>query len=128
MAEDFIKVIEDGMEKSKTTTSTIKPTTKKKSTKKPEPIEEPVEDEMEIVDDIVDDNTVPFDIDDTEDVMITLDDARMAAIRSAFKNSNADIKSKVKSYLVEYGNKLVDTMKNSDVDAIESILGLSDEV
>lgn len=127
--DEFIKAITDAINSaSGDEISETKPTTKKKTTKKAEPIEKPTNDEMEIVDNVVDE--APFDIEetDTEDAMITLDDARMVAIRSAFKNSSADIKSKVKSYLVEYGNKLVDTMKSSDVDAIESILGLSDEV
>ena len=127
MAAEFIKIVEEGMEKSKTNFDS-KPTTKKKSTKKSEPIDEPTDKTFNIDDSCIDELPIVEDIFDEDDVMITLDDTRMAAIRSAFKNSSADIKSKVKSYLVEYGNKLVDTMKSSDVDAIESILGLSDGV
>jgi DNA topoisomerase-1 len=37
-------------------------------------------------------------------------------------------KAKVKEHLVDYGGKLSAEMKSSDVNAIESILGLSDEV
>lgn len=127
MAEDFIKIVEEGMEKSKTDfTAKPTPTTKKKSIKKPKPVEEPIE---EIVDDTTDE--IPFDIDETfeeDDAMITLNADRLAAIRSAFKGADAGTKAKVKEYLVNYGNKLSDTMMASDVDAIESILGLSDEV
>ena len=123
MAEEFIKTVEEGMEKSKTE-FTSKPTTKKKTTKKPEPIEEPVEDEMEIVDE------VPFDIEEevVEDTMITLDADRLAAIRAAFKSADATTKASVKKHLADYGNKLSDTMSKEDVDAIENILGINDEV
>ena len=152
MAADFIRIIEEGMEKSKTTftttstTTTEKKPTTKKSTKKPSVKEEDdelmeqlraaveqAEDKNE-----VEDSTPPFDIDDemdifaeeetAEDEMITLDDARMGAIRNAFKAANATQKAEVKKHLVDYNNKLCDTMRQSDVDAIESVLGLSDEV
>lgn len=102
---------------------TEKKTAPKKTTKKP-PVEEPVE----VVEDVVDD--VPFDLEDTveEPVMVTLGDDRMTAIRNAFKSSDADTKAEVKKHLMNYGNKLVATMDQNDVLAIESILGLSDEL
>ena len=125
MAEDFIKVIEEGMEKSKTTTSTTKPTAKKKTTKKPEPIEEPIDDEMEIMDDVVDE--APFDIDDDifddEDENVTPVDADvLAKIRTKFKAADADIKAEVKTILANYGGKLATEMKPSDVKSIQKIL------
>lgn len=134
MAADFIKIVEEGMEKSKTEFATK--STKKKSTKKSEPVvEEPVE---EIVEESVIDTDesaeLPFDVEDDadifeeEDTMITLDDARLKAIRAAFKAADAGTKAKVKEHLVNYNGKLSDTMMSSDVDAIEEILGLSDEV
>ena len=134
MAEDFIKIVEEGMEKSKTEFTVKSP--KKKSTKKAEPIEEPAE---EIVEnpaiDTDESMDLPFDVeddanifDDDEDAMITLDDARLKAIRAAFKGAEASTKAKVKEHLADYGNKLSDTMKSSDVDAIENILGINDEV
>ena len=127
MAAEFIKTVEDGMEKSKTNfTTKAKPITTKKSIKEPEPIEEPVEDENDILDD-----EVPFETEDLfeeEDTMITLDDVRLKAIRAAFKGSDAKTKDKVKEHLADYGNKLSSEMKTSDVNAIEEILGLSDEV
>lgn len=129
-ATKLIQTIEEGMEKSKTNfTTKAKPTITKKSIKAPEPIEEPVKDENDILDDVVDE--VPFETEDLfeeEDTMITLDDARLKAIRAAFKGSDAKIKAKVKEHLVDYGDKLSDTMKTSDVNAIEEILGLNDEV
>lgn len=81
-----------------------------------------------------DDLDIPFDIDEPEDEVvdenpiITLDDARLDAIRAAFKGADAATKAKVKKHLVNYNNKLSAEMHVSDVDAIESVLGLSDEV
>jgi hypothetical protein len=60
--------------------------------------------------------------------MITLDADRLTAIRNAFKGADASVKAKVKTHLTAYGNKLADTMAQSDVNAIEEILGLNDEV
>ena len=137
MAADFIRIVEEGMEKSKTDFTVKKATTTKKSTKKPVVEEEiePVEENNE-----VDDNTPPFDIDEEMDIfskeeteevadeVITLDEERLSAIRNAFKSAESKVKAEVKKHLVEYSNKLCDTMKASDVNAIEEILGLSDEV
>ena len=131
--DEFIKAVTDAINSAgEDEISTTKSTTKKKTTKKAEPVEEPIEesvaDEMEIIEDVIDE--APFDIEetDTEDTMITLDAAREAPIRAAFKSADAETKAKVRAHLADYGNKLSDTMKSSDIDAIESILGLSDEV
>ena len=136
MAAEFIKTVEDGMEKSKTNFTTKK-SGSKKTTKKPEPVVKEEEIEEDIKHDIetnagdemygIDEGKLPFDVDE-EDTMITLDIDRLTAIRNAFKGSVASVKTEVKKHLVEYGGKLSDTMKQSDIDAIESILGLSDEV
>jgi hypothetical protein len=149
-AANLIKTIEDGMENSKSTPTTKKTTTKK-TAKKSEPVVEegPDEEDMELLaalketlakgEDSAADDDVPFDTDDVdifneeeetadEDVIITLDDDRLNAIRSAFKASDASIKAKVKTHLVNYNNKLSAEMKTSDVNAIEEILGLNDEV
>ena len=125
--------------------------TTKKSAKKPEPAPAPVEevDDDEILEqlkvafddtDAVEDDA-PFDTEEDvdifeeeeeveieEDAVITLSDTRLAAIRSAFKSADDDAKAEVKKHLVDYGKKLSAEMKNSDVTAIEKILGLSDEV
>lgn len=141
-AELFLKTCEEGMAKSKLDFSTKKTSksTTKKTTKKPEPVteDEELDDIVEqlkvaanIVDDEISDDSVPFDIDEPEeevDEVITLDAARLTAIRTAFKSADAGIKAEVKKHLADYGNKLSDTMKSSDVNAIESILGLNDEV
>ena len=130
--DEFIKAIKDAIEaERKSSAATV--TTKKKSTKKSEPVvEEPEVEDVTVVEDSVDDQP-PFDIEETvdifdEDEMITLDAERLTAIRAAFKVASQDVKDGVKKHLVEYGNKLSQTMKSSDVNAIESILGLSDEV
>lgn len=124
-ADEILKALKDAVGNG----STTKKSAPKKTTKKPEPVVE--EEEIEEVDEeVVDDGAVPFDIEEEfeEDAMITLDADRLTAIRTAFKAADAGTKAKVKEHLVEYGNKLSDTMKQSDVDAIESILVLNDEV
>lgn len=127
-----------------------KKTTAKKSTKKTKPAVEEEDDDItaalksvlgktEVEEESVDE--APFDIESEadvfsedeveevdEDAVITLDDDRLNAIRDAFRGSDAATKAKVKKHLVEYGNKLSNTMKTSDVNAIEDILGLNDEV
>ena len=151
--DEFIQAIKDAIEAERKSgnaaSTTTKKTTTKKTTKKPEPVIDEEEDElMEQLKTVLDnakvdkddsdeitDDAVPFDLDDEDDVeeidedtIITLDDDRLNAIRAAFKSSDAATKAKVKTHLVEYGNKLSDTMKAGDVNAIEEILGLSDEV
>lgn len=136
--DEFIKAITDAINSAGgDDTTTAKSVATKKTAKKPEPVEEYIEDERDLEDiemiaaqkEI--DDEVPFETEDLfeeEDTMITLDDARLKAIRAAFKGSDAKTKDKVKEHLADYGNKLSDTMKTSDVNAIEEILGLSDEV
>lgn len=140
MAAEFIKTVEEGMEKSKTNFDKKKSATKK-STKKPEPVVE----EEEIIEEVVTEateeiNDAPFDLEDdadifveeesidAEDGLITLDDARLGAIRAAYKAATKETKDEVKKHLANYGNKLSAEMMESDVIAIENILGLSDEV
>lgn len=154
--DEFIKAIQDAIEAERRSGNTTESKAAiKKSTKKSQVVETCPDDEEEdeltaklkaVVaqaeenSDVAEDNAPPFDVDEEiddifeeEDVaegdeMITLDDTRLAAIRKAFKGADADVKAKVKTYLANYNNKLSDTMKQSDVDAIESVLGLSDEV
>ena len=148
--DEFIKAIQDAINNAADGGSNAEPpvepkktTTPKKTTKKPEPVvvdEEPDEllEQLKATMEKVED-TVPFDIEEElddifeeeiieEDPMITLDDDRLGAIRAAFKSADATTKAKVKKHLTEYNNKLSAEMKQSDVDAIESVLGLSEEV
>lgn len=152
---EIIKALQDAIAEEKknpykvteNTTSEKKPT--KKTTKKVEPVVEEEDDltarlkavveKAETKDEMVEDDVVPFDIEDELDIfnedeagdadpIITLDDARLNAIRAAFKSANSTVKAQVKTHLAEYGNKLSAEMKQSDVDAIEETLGLNDEV
>lgn len=147
--DEFIKAITDAINSASgdETKPVVEKPTAKKPTKKPEPV---VEEDDELTaklravvkqakDDVVEDDEPPFDVDsEIDDIfeeepvevdeMITLDDDRLTAIRNAFKGADASVKAKVKAHLAAYGNKLSDTMSRSDVDAIESVLGLSDEV
>ncbi len=148
-AEGFIKAVEEAIAmkiaETEGTTDTKKKSAAKKSTKKPPVVEEEETNELldqlkETYGDVVEDDAVPFNVEDDvediieeevedEDAVITLDDARLKAIRVAYKNADAGAKAKVKTYLAHYeGNKLCAEMKASDVNAIEEILGLSDEV
>lgn len=146
--DEFIKAITDainsasGDESESVTKKTV--AAPKKTTKKPPVVEE--DDELleqlkAVVEKAEENDEPPFDVNEeiddifnedvetiNEDPMITLDTERLTAIRNAFKGAEASVKAKVKTHLAEYGNKLSDTMKQSDVDAIESVLGLSDEV
>ncbi len=135
--DEFIQAIKDAIEAERKNGKVSTKTTTKKTTKKPEPVieEEPDEEDVELLNAEIDldDDTPPFDIEDEvedifdeedDDEVITLDTSRLTAIRNAFKASEADIKAQVKTHLVEYGNKLSDTMKVSDVKAIEKILGI----
>lgn len=146
-AEEILKALKDAIG-SKSTTSTPTTTTTTKAPKKTKKTPVVVEEEPESDEDVlaalkstydmtadVTTGDVPFDMDDEdifaeepvdEDPIITLDGTRLTAIRNAFKSSDAGTKAKVKEHLVNYNNKLSDTMHKSDVDAIESVLGLSE--
>ena len=150
-AQGFIDAVEEAiaMKIGKSAEKTDKKPTSKKSTKKPEAVEAyPDEEEDELTAKLRavvekaeaknEDELPPFDVEDdmdifaeeetVEDEMITLDADRLTAIRNAFKGADASAKAIVKSHLTAYGNKLSDTMKQSDISAIEEALGLSDEV
>ena len=141
--DEFIKAITDAINSA--SGDDVKSVAEKTATKKKASVEEDDElmaqikalsNSMNAPAEEMEDDTPPFDIDEPEDIfeedaadeMITLDADRLTAIRNAFKSADASVKAKVKSYLVAYGNKLSDTMKTSDISAIEEALGLSDEV
>ena len=151
-ANEILKALKDAISSANGTTPTETKKTTKKTTKKPQVVETyPDEEEDELTaklkatlaqaeekSEVVEDEA-PFDVDSdiddifseeeiVEDEMITLDAERLTAIRNAFKGADPSAKAKVKTHLATYGGKLTDTMKQSDVNAIEEILGLSDEV
>lgn len=129
MAADFIRVVEEGMEKSKTNfnTSTTK-STPKKSTKPaptPAPISEPNPEEnwKEVADEDFD----LFDEEETlqeEEAVVPVDKETLTSIRSSFKSADADTKSQVKTVLSNYNGKLSSEMRPSDVEKIKTILGI----
>lgn len=143
MAKDFIDTIENALKAGRTDSESVVKKSTKKTTKKP-PVAEEEHDQEDIellaalreVVESAEEDAAPFDVEDEiEDIfeedadeLITLDTERLTAIRNAFKGADASAKANVKAHLVEYGGKLTDTMKTSDVLAIEEILGLNDEV
>ena len=103
MAEDFIKIVEEGMEKSKTNFSTKKTTTPKTAPKKPV---EPVADDLTAVEEVDEEviNETPFDVDEP-----TVDlESLCVDIRAAFKVADAETKKSVKAILTEKGNGKLD--------------------
>lgn len=148
-ADDILKALKDAINSANGVSTATKKTTTKKTTKKaePAPIAEEEDDLTTMLRAVVEkaqakdevEDEPPFDmgseVDDifeeeetVEDEMITLDAERLTAIRNAFKGADASAKAKVKTHLAAYGGKLTDTMKSSDISAIEEALGLSDEV
>lgn len=127
-AEGLIKAVEEAIAmKLGTTEEQVekKSTTKKKSTKKPEPVEEPVEeieDEMDIVDDITEDIEEDIFNEVEEETATPVDKDVLTAIRAAYKEAGADKKAEIKTILVNYGGKLANEMKPSDVKSIQKIL------
>lgn len=120
-AVKLIKTIEEGMEKSKTSSTSIK----KKSTKPtptPTPISEPEEDS-----EVADEDFDLFDEEETlqeEEAVVPVDKEILTEIRSNFKSADADTKSQVKSVLSNYNGKLASEMCPSDVEKIKEILGI----
>ena len=122
-AAKLIRTIEEGMEKSKTSSTSIK----KKSTKPtpaPTPISEPdPEENPEVSDEDID----IFDEEKTlqkEEAVVPVDKETLTEIRSNFKSADADTKSQVKSVLSNYNGKLSSEMRPSDVEKIKTILGI----
>ena len=113
MAADFIKIVEEGMEKSKTNFSTPKKVTTKHT---PAPIVE--EDEFEEEED----ETIPFDVDEDLDETIE-DEVDFAALRTEIRNKNktgtAEQKKAVKAILSATGKKLDEL---EDVEALTKML------
>lgn len=127
-ADEFIKAIKDAIEAEKNAT---KVTTKKKPIKKVEVVEEePTEEETVEEDPIAEEvieETEDIFAEEAEDITPVASET-LTAIRTAFKTADADTKAEVKVVLGNYGGKLANEMRPSDVKKIEAILGLDDEV
>ena len=129
-AEGFIKAVEDAIAM-KLGTTDDKP---KKSTKKKAPkVEEPVEEIEEVVEDVVEET--PFDLEEgiegdifgdelEEEAIAPVDKAALTAIRGAYKEADAKAKAEVKEILGNYGGKLANEMRPSDVNKIIEILDI----
>lgn len=125
--DEILKALKDAINSANGVSSEKKSTITKKA---PTPVveEKPVIEEEDDLSSIApDDNDIPFDLDEPvadEPAPIKLDKARLDAIRSAFRNADANAKKEVKKYLTNYENKLADEMMESDVLAIEKALGI----
>lgn len=99
--------------------------------KKPAPVVEESEADDDLSD-IAPDDDIPFDEDDIldeepvkeEPKLITMTADRLKKIRDANRTASDSVKKQVKSHLVAYGNKLSNEMYDTDVNAIEELLGI----
>ena len=112
MGAEFIRVIEEGMEKSKKTLGKKSPTPKVE--KKPEPVKEDINDDIEDeIDNIDPVDEVPF----TEDMASDYPDDLIGTIRTMFKDcEDKDLKSEVKELIAKHGK-----LNDCDEDALKEI-------
>lgn len=98
MASDFIRIVEEGMEKSKT-----KYKSSGSKTVTPAPAEEKYEEPDDIDDEVADNDDVPFDIDE-DDSTDNYPNNLKEVIRKEFKElEDEDTKAEVKRIIAEYG-------------------------
>ena len=112
MGAEFIRVIEEGMEKSKKTLGKKSPTPKVE--KKPEPVKEDINDDIEDeIDNIDPVDEVPF----TEDVTSDYPDDLIGTIRTMFKDcEDKDLKAEVKELIAKHGK-----LNDCDEDTLKEI-------
>ena len=112
MGAEFIRVIEEGMEKSKKTLGKKSPTTKVE--KKPEPVKEDINDDIEDeIDNIDPVDEVPF----TENIVSDYPDDLIGTIRTMFKDcENKDLKAEVKELIAKHGK-----LNDCDEDVLKEI-------
>lgn len=122
MSEEFIKTVEDGMEKSKTLGTPIKKT-KKIITKSEPQIEDEVIEEKQVVEDTEDDVDT---VEESEDLFQDEDNVEdvnaedlVIEIRSIFKSASKEQKEQIKELVAPVGGKL-----NADVpiDVLQEVL------
>lgn len=135
-AEGFIKAVEDAIAmKLGTAEDKPKKTTKKKAPKveetitKDESIDEIDEDlkaeyEAHTGDEMYGIEEDIFEDELEEEDVAPVDKDTLTAIRAAYKVANSEVKDKVKTVLADYGNKLANEMRPSDVTKIKNILGI----
>ena len=122
MAEDFIKIVEEGMEKSKTNFTVKKKTTAKKEEIKPVPTPEVTEEDDDLSSIAPDDDIFDDIGGESEPTPIKLDKKRLDAIRAAFRGAGDDVKKEIKKILANYSGKLAEEMYEVDVISIETLL------
>ena len=112
MGAEFIRVIEEGMEKSKKTLGKKSPTPKVE--KKPEPVKEDINEDIEDeIDEIDPVDEAPF----TEDVTSDYPDDLIGTIRTMFKDcEDKDLKAEVKELIAKQGK-----LNDCDEDALKEI-------
>ena len=140
MAKDFIETVESALKAGRGDAQPVKLAATQKKEVKPMSLKDFV-DEKDLTneeDDLSsiapDESDIPFDTEDNdifdepevkkEPKLIKLTDARLTAIRKAFREASDEDKKKVKGYLKNYDNKLSAEMYESDVISIETILQL----
>ena len=133
MAKDFIKVVEDGIEGSKTNFSSVYPTTTKKSppvyrAETPDPVPGNEEDGINTPDiDDLDPDTSGVDLDmDDEDAALTIEDLR-AEIQGKLRTASAEVKKKAKEILItEAADPEKVKLADATVETLNKILAILD--
>ena len=112
MGAEFIRVIEEGMEKSKKTLGKKSPTPKVE--KKSEPVKEDINDDIEDeIDEIDPVDEAPF----TEDIVSDYPDDLIGTIRTMFKDcEDKDLKAEVKELIAKHGK-----LNDCDEDTLKEI-------
>ena len=126
MAADFIKIVEDGMEKSKLSGFKVKAKVEGKPVVEEKPVVKPVVNTAAEVEE----DEPPFDVDssESEDEEVYSLAERLAAVREAFKNAGKELKDQVKAILIANGNgqekAKLDNLPVKELAKVEAILGL----
>lgn len=108
MGAEFIRAVEEGMEKSKKTLG--KKSSAPKVEKKPEPVKEEIEDEIDEIDPV---DEAPF----TEDITSDYPDDLVGTIRTMFKDcTDKDLKAEVKEIIAQHGK-----LNDCNEDTLKSI-------
>lgn len=110
MGEEFVKIIEEGMEKSKTTIGEKTPMTSKKGTRKPDLVKKDIDAEI--------DNDIESDIEENiTDMTSSYPEDLVGTIRVMFKDcADKDLKAEVKGIISRHGK-----LNDCDDDALKEI-------
>ena len=128
--EEFIQAIKDAIEAERKGATSSTKSTKKKAPKVEEPVEAVEEEAEDIVEDVIEDvaediiNDIFEDELEEEEAITPVDKAALSAIRTAFKEADAEPKAQVRAILGNYGGKLANEMRPSDVNKIMEILDI----